>query len=218
VARLEAEFSAEEELSHAITHGLGACASAVMTVLLVREAVAIGDALDVTAALLFGAAMTHQYVASTFCHALPDAWRTQNVFELMDFLGIYALIAATYTPFMLGPLRGPWGYALLTAVWAAALIGMALELSFRPRRRLVSISIYLGMGWMGLVAAFPLAQRLPPEGLSLLFSGGISYTIGVVFYLWRGFRYHHTVWHLFVLVGSALHAWAVARYAIPFSH
>lgn len=215
---LDPTFSPSEEASHALTHGIGAVASLFVTFYLVEEALAIGDGWDVAAAVVFGATMVHQYAASTFCHGLPDAWQTQKVFELLDFMGIYALIAATYTPFMVGPLRGPWGFTILALVWLAALVGIVLEIVLRPRRIRLSLALYLGMGWLGIVAAYPLAQRMPLEGMALMVGGGLAYTVGVFFYVWRGFRYHHTVWHLFVLLGSALHAWAVARYAIPCSH
>lgn len=218
MSKLEPTFSSDEELAHAVTHGVGAICAAGLTVLLAREALRVGDTVDLMASILFGLTMTHQYVASTLCHGLPERFRTKRLFETLDYLGIYALIAGTYTPFMVGPLRGTLGYTLLVIVWGIAAVGMMLEVILQPRRVRLSLSIYLGMGWLGLVAAPPLAERLPPEAYALLVGGGTAYTLGVVFYVWRGFRYHHAVWHLFVLLGSALHGWVVLTSAIPYPH
>lgn len=215
VPKLDPQFSFGEELSHAITHGIGLVLSVAFTVIMVLRAASAGDAGHVVGVLIFGLAMINLYAASTMCHALPDGWQSQRVFEMLDFTGIYALIAGTYTPFMLGPLRGPWGWSILAAVWIAAVVGIVLELLSRPRNVRRSLVIYLGMGWLGLLAAFPLTAVLPTSGLLLLFAGGITYTVGVVFYLWRGFLYHHAVWHAFVLVGTGLHVLAAYHYAIP---
>lgn len=212
---LEPHFSQGEELAHALTHGFGLLLALLWTVLLVGHASQHGDTLHVLAVLLFGITLIILYAASTFCHALPDGWRSQQIFEQLDFTGIYALIAGTYTPFMVGPLRGPWGWSILSVVWLIAVIGIVLELMTHPRNVKRSLTIYLAMGWLGLVAGFPLSAQIPLGGLLLLLAGGASYTVGVLFYAWRSFRYHHAVWHLFVLLGSALHVYAAFEYAIP---
>jgi hemolysin III len=214
VPRPSPEFSAGEEIANALTHGIGLVGAILSTWWMVDEALLRGDFGHVAAVAVFGLTLVNLYAASTFCHALPSGPR-KRAFELLDYTGIYALIAGTYTPFLIGPLRGPVGWIFFSIVWALALLGMLVELSKSPRRLGTSMGLYLGMGWMGLTVAPALAQQLPPEGLMLLLWGGLAYTFGVIFYLWRGFYFHHAIWHVFVLAGSTLHVQAAVLYAIP---
>jgi len=215
---LEPTFSAGEEVAHAVTHGFGLVCAIAWTLTMAEQAHLHGDAIDLFAALVYGGTMTHVYLASTLYHALPMSWQTKRTFELLDYTGIYALIAGTYTPFMLGPLRGPFGWSVFGVVWLVALLGIAQELLSRPRRVRLSLALYLGMGWVGIVIGVPLSMHVPQRGLLILLAGGTAYTVGVIFYAWRAFRYHHAVWHVFVLIGSALHTIAVIEYAIPYPH
>lgn len=215
---LEPHFSVGEEVAHAVTHGFGLVCAIAWTLTLGEQAYLHGDRVDLFAALTFGGSMTFLYAASTIAHALPAGWQTKRRFELLDYIGIYALIAGTYTPFMLGPLRGPLGWTVFGLVWAVALVGVVIELLSDPRRVRLSLTLYLGMGWIGVLVAIPLSTQVPQRGLQLLLAGGTAYTVGVFFYVWRAFRYHHAVWHLFVLLGSALHTLAVIEYAIPYPH
>ncbi len=134
--------------------------------------------------------------------------------RFLDHAAIFLLIAGTYTPFTLVTLRGPWGYALFAIVWTLAALGIALELK-RVRNRLVMVALYLAMGWVGIIAIGPLLEKLPAGGLWLLFGGGVCYTLGVPFYLWRRLPYNHALWHVFVLAGSVLQFLAVLLYVMP---
>lgn len=214
VPGLSPKFSVGEEIAHAATHGIGLLGAICATWWMVDEALLRGDVGHVAAVTVFGLTLVNLYTASTFCHALPSG-PSKRAFELLDYTGIYALIAGTYTPFLVGPLRGPFGWTFFSIVWSLAVLGILVELSKGPRRLGISMALYLGMGWMGVATAPSLAQQIPMEGLLMLLWGGLAYTFGVLFYLWRGFRFHHAVWHLFVLAGSALHVHAAVLYALP---
>lgn len=216
MSSLEPTFSVGEEIANAVTHGFGLICSVAWTVTMVQQAYMHGDLIDVLSAFIYGGAMTNVYLASTIHHALPATWQTKRLWEMLDYTGIYALIAATYTPFMLGPLRGPFGWTVFALVWLVAVIGIWLELTLEPRNVRLSLALYLGMGWIGVFVGVPLSAAVPQSGLLTLLAGGTAYTLGVFFYVWRSFRYHHAVWHLFVLLGSALHTIAMVRYAIPY--
>ena len=129
--------------------------------------------------------------------------------------GIYLLIAGTYTPFMLVNLRGAWGWTLLTVIWSLALLGVLFQVSLLRSWQGLSLGLYIGMGWVVVVAIKPMLDAVAPGGLILLLLGGLAYTSGVVFYLWKSLSYHHAIWHGFVLAGSILHFFAVLFYVIP---
>jgi hemolysin III len=139
----------------------------------------------------------------------------KRVLRTFDHIAIFLLIAGTYTPFTLIALPGAWGWGLFCAIWALALMGSALELGLLKRYRRLAVLMYVAMGWVGLIAFKPLSEHLQFGGMVLLIAGGVTYTLGVPFYLWRKLPYHHTVWHFFVLAGSVLHYLAVLLYVIP---
>src|SRR5690606_14713437 len=124
-------------------------------------------------------------------------------------------LAGTYTPFALVNLRGAWGWSLLAVVWGIAFIGVVLELAMRERKRWLSISLYLGLGWLAIVVIKPMIANVDVAGLWLLLAGGLAYTFGVIFYVWKSLRYHHAIWHVFVLIGSALHFFSIFYYVMP---
>jgi hemolysin III len=153
------------------------------------------------------------YLVSTVYHALPVG-RGKRILQVCDHAAIYLLIAGTYTPFTLGVLSGGWGWLLFGAIWGLALTGITLKIIGGPTRYpRLSTGVYLGMGWLFIIAAGPLWQRLPWAGLLWLLAGGLAYTLGVGFFLNERVRYNHLVWHLFVLTGTACHFVAVWRYA-----
>jgi hemolysin III len=137
------------------------------------------------------------------------------VLRKLDYAAIFLLIAGTYTPFTLVSLRGGWGWTLLAIVWGLAILGVVLQVTIPARVRRLSVVLYLAMGWLAVIAIGPLVRSLQPRGLALLFLGGLAYTLGVVFFSWRRLPYHHAVWHLFVLAGSACHFFCVLDYVIP---
>ena len=211
---MPAAYTPREELANRLTHGLGVIFSIAGLVLLVVFATLHGDAWHVVSTAIFGGTLVLLYASSTLYHSFGDEQR-KRVLQKLDHAAIFLLIAGTYTPFVLVTLRGAWGWSLFGVVWSLAVIGVGLKLRFAGRFRFVSTLIYLGMGWLVMVAIKPLVAALPPGGLKLLMAGGLCYTGGAVFYLWKRLPYHHAVWHLFVLGGSACHWAAVFYYVIP---
>ncbi len=201
-----------EEIANSVSHGAGFLAALVALPFLVIAAAPHG-ALSVAASVTFAVTMILLYGASTLYHALA-ANRAKRVFQILDHGAIYLLIAGTYTPFTLGVLRGPWGWTLFGLVWALAIAGVVLKSVAGIRHPRLSTALYLGMGWLILVAAQPLRQAMPGWGLFWLAAGGLAYTAGVGFYAAGRMRYAHFVWHLFVLAGTACHCIAVLRYAV----
>ncbi len=163
-------------------------------------------------ASVFGGTVVTLYLASTLYHALPSH-EAKRVFRMIDHGAVFLLIAGTYTPFTLGVLRGVWGWTLFGLVWSLALIGIVLTFVGGLRFLRLSTGLYLGMGWLLLIAIRPLWQRVPTAGLLWLLAGGIAYTVGVGFLAAKRMRYSHFVWHLLVLAGSSCHFIAVLRYA-----
>ncbi|MEO8633995.1 MAG: hemolysin III family protein [Gemmatimonadales bacterium] len=200
------------ELANAVSHGFGLIAALISTPILILAATAHGDTRQIVACGVFAATLVTLYAASTIYHALPPGG-AKRLFQRVDHAAIYLLIAGTYTPFTIGLLRGAWGWSLFGIVWGLTLGGILFKLFLGIRLRVVSTVLYLGMGWMAVVAMRPLAAVLPGPGLLLLLAGGLLYTTGVIFYIWDRPRYHHAVWHLFVLGGSTCHFLAVLRYA-----
>ena len=202
-----------EEIANAVSHGLGLLLAVAALPILVFNAAQQGQAANVVGASLFAGTAIVLYLISTLYHALP-AGRAKLMLNRLDHAAIYLFIAGSYMPFLLGVLRGPWGWALLSAVTAAAVVGVGAKLLNRLRHPLWSTGLYVAMGWMALVAAVPLVERMSPAGLGWLVAGGLSYTAGaVVFLLDSKLRYAHFVWHLFVLGGSTCHFFAVLWHA-----
>jgi hemolysin III len=135
--------------------------------------------------------------------------------RVLDHSAIFLLIAGTYTPFMLVNLRGVWGWTLFSVVWTLALLGVLFQVSLIKRWQGISLALYIGMGWVVVIAIKPMLIAVAPGGLILLLLGGLAYTGGVIFYLWKSLQYHHAIWHGFVLLGSILHFFAVLFYVIP---
>lgn len=205
--------SREEEIANSLSHGVGLVAALVATPFLIEHAVRRGDAGFIVGASVFAATMVLLYLASTLYHALP-AGRAKRVFRVIEHSAIFLLIAGTYTPFTLGVLRGAWGWTLFGLVWGLAVVGVTLKAVNRLTHPILTTSLYLLMGWLVVIAAQPLSERVPAAGLSWLVAGGLAYTIGVVFFaLDSRLRYGHFIWHLFVMVGTASHYFAVLGYA-----
>jgi hemolysin III len=203
-----------EEIANALTHGLGLVASLILLPFLVGASATRGDLRLLIGCSVFAGSLVTLYAASTVYHALPTS-RAKQVLQIVDHAAIYLLIAGTYTPFTIGVLRGVWGWSLFGVVWGLAALGILYKSLLGLRFPRVSIWLYLLMGWLAIVAARPLAEVMPRAGLLWLLAGGLSYTAGTVFYLRDRPRYNHTIWHLFVLGGSACHVVAVWAYALP---
>ena len=207
-------YSFGDELASSIIHGLGIVLSIAGLAILVAFAALHGNALTVVACAVFGTSLVLLYTASTLYHSIP-LLAAKPTLRALDHIAIYVLIAGTYTPFTLIALPGPAGWSLFAAVWTLALIGSALELGLLKRYHKLAVLLYVGMGWIGMIAFEPLSRHLQGGGTALLIGGGLAYTLGVPFYLWRRLPYHHALWHVFVLAGSVLHFLAVLLYVIP---
>ncbi len=201
------------EKFNALTHLVGAMLALAGSIVLIVLAARGGDPWKVVSVSIYGATLVILYSLSTLYHSLRG--RIKNILRELDHHSIYLLIAGSYTPFCLVTLRGPWGWSLFGTVWALAAIGSLEEL--RPKRgaRILSVVLYVIMGWMVVVALNPLLQRLGPSGFAWLIAGGLFYTVGIIFYaLDARLTHSHGIWHLFVLAGSAAHYVAVLLYVL----
>ncbi|RDH85147.1 MAG: hemolysin III [endosymbiont of Escarpia spicata] len=211
---LTARYSLGEEIAHAVTHGVGIPLSIAGLVILVTFSSLYGDAWHIISSTIYGVTLILCYTASTLYHGIPLP-RAKQLLRQLDHASIFLLIAGTYTPFTLVNLRGPWGWTLFGLVWGIALAGMALELIARKRYKRLSISLYLGLGWLVVIAIQPMLESVGTGGLLLLLAGGLCYSLGVIFYVWKRLAYHHAVWHLFVLGGSIFHFFSILFYVVP---
>ena len=201
------------ERFNAITHLVGAVLALAGTVILVLAAAHLADPWKVVSVSIYGATLLLLYTFSTLYHSLRG--RAKGIFRKLDHQSIYLLIAGSYTPFCLVTLRGAWGWSLFGVVWGLALVGGLQELRPRNEARILSVVIYVLMGWVILVALLPLVHALGPAGFAWTAAGGVFYTLGIVFYALDG-RYPmaHGVWHLFVLAGSVTQYVAILCYVI----
>jgi len=209
----EKRYTIAEEVANAITHGVGVIFGIIALVLMVVFASYGGDAWRIVSVSIFGSALILLYLASILYHALPES-SIKRMMRIFDHCAIYVLIAGTYTPFLLGDMRGPWGWVLFGILWGSAVAGIIFKFFFIGRFDLITTLLYVAMGWTALIAIKPALAMLPPGALLLLLIGGILYTSGVVFYLWDRLPFNHAIWHLFVLGGSALHFAAVMAFAV----
>ena len=207
--------SPREEFWNALTHGAGALLSLLGAAVLVAMTARHGSGLQLAGALVFGVALVGLYTASTLYHAARDPVAKARL-KVLDHCAIYVLIAGSYTPFTLLGLRGHGGEALFAAVWTLAALGVGFKLFFTGRFKAVSTGIYLGMGWLIVLAGKPLFVALSGPTLAWLFAGGAAYSLGTVFYMMRR-GWAHPVWHAFVLAGSACHFVAVSQQVLAFS-
>ena len=201
-----------EELANTLTHGLGLVASIAGLPILVLAGIARDDPWQIVSGVVYGSMLILLYAASTLYHALPPC-RAKQVCRFLDHAAIYLLIAGTYTPFTLGALRGPLGFAYFVVIWGLAAAGIALKAKKMQLHPGLSTGLYVAMGWMIMLAARPLTQAVGAPGVTLILAGGAFYTLGCTFYLWRRLRWSHVVWHMFVLGGSVYHFLAVLWYA-----
>lgn len=202
-----------EEIGNATTHAMGALFSLVAIVLFGVYATDQHDYFKLVSSLVFGITLLLMYLSSTLYHSMRDP-KLKRLFRIIDHASIYLLIAGTYTPFMLVTIRGPWGWSLFTIIWSLAISGVIFKLFFIHKFELLSTLIYLLMGWLVVIAIKPIYQNLPVEGLAYVIAGGLCYTVGVVFYVWKQLKFSHMLWHLFVLAGSIFHFFAVLFYVI----
>ena len=204
-----------ERIANSVTHGLGLAASLFALPVLIGGALRTGDALQIVGATTFGLSLVVLYAASTVYHSFPQTPSTK-VLRVIDHSAIYILIAGSYTPFLLGPLRGRIGYSMLAVVWLMAIAGILMKTMRGFGRPAFTTVPYIVMGWLGAVIAKPLIAEAGTSGFWWLLAGGLFYTAGTIFYATdKRLRYGHAVWHLFVLAGSTCHFFAVLWHARP---
>lgn len=209
------------ERLNTITHLLAAIVSIPGLIYLLILAMETNDPWKIISVSVYGASLVLLFVSSTLCHAVSSG-RYAKLFEKMDHLSIYLLIAGTYTPFMLVTLRGVWGWSIFAAVWSLAAIGMLIDIwprrdqsSVKEPSRVVQLVIYLVMGWLVLIPFKPLTEKLAPDAITLLTVGGVLYTVGVVFFILSDRMKHaHGIWHLFVIGGSVSHYVSISAFVI----
>ncbi len=196
------------EIANAITHGVGAALAIAALSILVVFASLQGNVWHIVSFSVFGATLVLLYFASTLYHSIPFE-RTKALFRKFDHMAIYLLIAGTYTPFCLVPLREGIGWILLVVIWGSAVLGITLKAFFTGRKEHLSTFFYIIMGWAGVFAFKPLYEILSFSGFLFLILGGLSYTAGTFFFIRDRIKYNHSIWHLFVLAGSIFHFFSV---------
>ena len=204
---------ATEEIANAITHGLGLALSFVGLVALLTLAWRTGDYWHKWSAVIYGSSLVLLYGASTLYHSARQH-AAKKMLRVADHCGIYLLIAGSYTPFLLGPLRESiWGWPVFWLVWGAALTGIAVRASGR-HFRVASVTSYVVLGWVGALLIKPLLQTFAAGAVTWIIAGGIAYMLGIIFYGGKFWRYNHAVWHIFVMMGSLCHFYAVVAYVL----
>ncbi|GAA5443506.1 UPF0073 inner membrane protein YqfA [Microbulbifer sp. NBRC 101763] len=207
-------YSFAEEIANSVTHGVGALLAIAGLGVLTGFAALRGDAWHIVSSSVYASTLILCFLASTLYHAVSHIG-AKAILRTLDHSSIFLLIAGTYTPFTLVTLRGPWGWWLFGIIWGLALLGLIIQFTPLKKIRALSITLSALMGWVVIAAIKPLANSLETGGLWLLVLGGLCYTGGIAFYLWRSLRFHHAIWHLFVLAGGILHFFAVLFYVIP---
>lgn len=214
VARTGRTFTPGEEIANWVTHGIGLLLSTAALALLVVYSSLHGSAWHIVSFTIYGLTLIALYAASTIYHALRGP-EMKMLFKRLDHAAIFLLIAGTYTPFLLTHLRDPLGWTLFAVIWLLCGSGAVIQFYQGRVLRKIATVAYLCAGWLVLVAIEPLIAAVPSGGIRLLVAGGICYTSGVVFYVWHRLRYHHAIWHSFVLAGSICHFLAVLLFLLP---
>jgi hemolysin III len=207
-------YSRGEEIANSITHGVGIILAIGGLAVLATFASLRGNAWHIASCCIFGTTLILLYAASTLYHAIQNPG-SKKILQILDHSAIFLLIAGTYTPITLVNLRGPWGWSLFGAIWGLAGLGIVFQVSPLRKRSVLSLALYVLMGWAALFATKPMLDSMSLGGLVLLLLGGTAYTAGIGFYAWRKLPYSHAIWHGFVLAGSVLHYFAILFYVIP---
>ena len=201
------------EKLNSITHMLGAIVALVGMVVLVVAASLKGDVWRIVSFSIYGTSLFLLYLFSTLYHSTKGPLKT--LYKKLDHIGIYLLIAGSYTPFVLVSLSGAWSWSLFGVIWGLAVIGTLLDIFSSDKRRIIQLIIYVLMGWIALIAIKPLIESLSLPGFLWLLGGGLFYSFGIIFYILDLKKYHfHGIWHLFVLAGSATHYFTIMYYVL----
>ncbi|NTV10418.1 MAG: hemolysin III family protein [Zoogloea sp.] len=202
-----------EEIANSVSHGLGFLLALACAPILIVAQARQGHAANIVGVSVFAVTMMLLYFSSALYHATPPS-PSKRLYAKLDHGAIFLFIAGSYTPFALGVLEGAWGWTLFGLIWALAAGGLALKALDKLSHPLLSTGLYLAMGWLVVIAAVPLLERVSTAGVAWLVAGGLAYTVGVVFYLTDArLKFGHFVWHLFVMAGTACHFFAVLWYS-----
>lgn len=201
---LSPQQSSGEELANAITHGIGVGISIAALVILVVFAAQMSDTWKIVSFSIYGATMIILFLSSTLYHTFTQPY-IKRFFRILDHSSIFLLIAGTYTPVTIGTMRGRWGWTLFGVIWGLTLLGIVLKIFAMGKKKWISILVYLLMGWIIVIAIKPLLASVPPSFLIWILIGGLAYSLGIGFYVAKNMRYHHAIWHLFVLAGCISH-------------
>jgi len=206
-------YTVGEEIFNSVSHGVGVLLSVAALVLLVLFAVIYSDGLGLFGALMYGISLILLYTMSMTYHIVRNE-TAKRILRIFDHCSIFILIAGTYTPYLMGPLRSTLGWTIFGIIWGVTIFGIILNAINLEKFRILSLICYVLMGWGIVLSIKPLAENLAPGGLWLLVAGGIVYTVGIIFYVMKKYRYMHSVWHLFVLAGSILHYLSILLYVL----
>lgn len=215
MSTVKKRYTLGEEIFNSVTHGVGSLLSIAGTVVLIVFSAINSDAFAVVSSAVYGASLIILYTMSTLYHSITNE-KAKKFFRIMDHNTIFFLIAGTYTPYTLAVLRSPLGWVLFGVVWGAAAIGIVLNSIDLEKFSKISVVCYIAMGWVIIIAVKPLMNSMPFISFALLVAGGVFYTIGVIFYAIKKVKYFHSVWHIFTVIGGALHYFSVfTAIAIP---
>lgn len=206
-------YTVGEEIFNSVSHGVGVLLSVAALVLLIVFAAIYSDGYGLASALVYGISLILLYTMSMVYHIVQNE-KGKKVLRIFDHCSIFILIAGTYTPYLLGPLRGALGWTIFGIIWGVTVIGILLNAISLEKFKVISLICYVLMGWGIVLSIKPLAQNLPLGGLWLLIAGGLVYTVGVIFYVMKKYRYMHSVWHLFVLAGSICHYFSILLFVL----
>ncbi|MBS7297952.1 MAG: hemolysin III family protein [Eubacteriales bacterium] len=206
-------YTVGEEIFNSVSHGVGVLLSVAALVLLIIFAAIYSDGYGLASALVYGTSLILLYTMSMVYHIVQNE-KGKKVLRIFDHCSIFILIAGTYTPYLLGPLRGKLGWTIFGIIWGVTVIGILLNAISLEKFKVISLICYVLMGWGIVLSIKPLAQNLPAGGLWLLVAGGLVYTVGIIFYVMKKYRYMHSVWHLFVLAGSIFHYFSILLFVL----
>ena len=201
-------FTKEEERANAILHGAGLVMAIAALAIMMVFACLYGNVMHIVTFAVYGSTSVLLYLASTLYHSFPQG-KMKDLFEILDHACIFIFIAGAYTPFTLVSIKGTLGWTLFGIIWGIGIVGIVFKIFFVKKFVVLSTLLYIAMGWMAVFAVKPLLASMSIPGLILLLAGGLSYTFGTIFYIWRKLKYHHAIWHLFVLGGSICHFFTV---------
>ncbi|MBR9999925.1 MAG: hemolysin III family protein [Cyclobacteriaceae bacterium] len=201
-------YTPHEELANILTHGIGFVLSLAGSIMLINRAIVAGSEWHLVSYSIFGISLVLLYTSSVLYHALPGR-HIKQILRKIDHSAIYVLIAGTYTPFLMTNLRGQTGWIMFFIVWVFAVTGIILKIRREIRSKWISATIYLIMGWLAVFIYQSMLDNLPGKSLMFLAAGGLFYTLGVIFYVWKKLPFHHAIWHLFVMGGSLCHYYSI---------